>query len=92
MHWLDVGDKNNKYFHRGETAREVVNSIREIECADGEIVRSPEQIKSEAERYFREFLQHKPPNFVGMDVTELQSLLSYRCSTSDREGLEKEVG
>lgn len=25
MKWLDVGDKNNKAFHRGETAREVVN-------------------------------------------------------------------
>lgn len=29
MHWLDVGDKNNKVFHRGATAREIVNSIKE---------------------------------------------------------------
>lgn len=44
MHWLDVGDKNNKKFHRGAIAREVVNSIKEIECTDGEVVRLPEQI------------------------------------------------
>ena len=71
MHWLDVGDKNNKAFQRGATAREIINSIKEIECVDGEIVRSPEQIKCEAERHFRKFLQYKPPNFTGMDVIEL---------------------
>ena len=79
MHWLDVGDKNNTSFHRGATAREIVNSVKEIECLDGEVVRTPEQIKIEAERHFREFLQFQPSNYSGIDVDVLQSLLPYRC-------------
>lgn len=73
-----MGDKNNTAFHRGETEREIVNLIKEIECLDGEVVRTPEQIKIEAERHFREFLQFQPSNYSGIDVDVLQSLLPYR--------------
>lgn len=54
MHWLEVGDKNNKVFHRGATTREIVNSIKEIQRSEGVVLTSPEDIKIEAERHFRE--------------------------------------
>lgn len=91
MHWLDVGDKNNKVFHRGATARDIINAIKEIECADGAVVTSPSDIKAEAEKYFREFLQHKPEGFTGIGVTELQELLQYRCSDMDGENLTRDI-
>ncbi|XP_013632736.1 PREDICTED: uncharacterized protein LOC106338262 [Brassica oleracea var. oleracea] len=91
MHWLEVGDKNNKVFHRGATIREIVNTIKEIQCTDGAVVTSPDGIKTEAERHFQEFLQHKPANYAGIEVEELQTLLSYRCSDLEKENLVKEV-
>lgn len=91
MHWLDVGDKNNKSFHRGATAREVMNRIKEIERADGVVVTSSSEIKQEAERHFREFLQHKPSEYRGMEVSELQDLLQYRCSEADGDDLIRDV-
>lgn len=48
-------------------------------------------IKAEAEKHFREFLQHKPANFTGIEVSELQGLLHYRCSDMDKENLTKDV-
>lgn len=31
LHWLNVGDKNNRYFHQASKIREVGNAIREVE-------------------------------------------------------------
>lgn len=91
MHWLEVGDRNNKVFHRGSTIREIVNTIKEIKCFDGAEVISPDEIKTEAERHFCEFLQHKPTSFVGIGVEELLNLLSYKFSDLDKESLIKDV-
>lgn len=52
LHWLKVGDRNNKTFHRAATAREVQNSIKEITCGDGRVVKEPDEIKHEAESFF----------------------------------------
>jgi len=52
IHWLDVGDKNNKSFHRAVKTREAQNSIREIECPNGVVTANAEEIKMEAERFF----------------------------------------
>lgn len=32
VHWLNVGDKNNKVFHRAATVRNIQNSIKEVVC------------------------------------------------------------
>lgn len=58
LHWLKVGDKNNRVFHRAGTARDINNSIKEVKCRDGRIVKKPDEIKEEAEGFFKEFLQH----------------------------------
>lgn len=87
LHWLHIGDKNNKAFHRAIVTRKVRNSIREIQCQDGRVVKTNEEIKAEAERFFREFLQLIPNDFEGITVAELQDLLPFRCSDHDREML-----
>lgn len=48
LHWLDVGDGNNKDFHSAIKIREVRNSIREIVRADGTIAKMDDDIKEEA--------------------------------------------
>ncbi|XP_019094476.1 PREDICTED: uncharacterized protein LOC109129900 [Camelina sativa] len=34
LHWLQVGDRNNKVFHRAAQERVAMNSIKEIQCLD----------------------------------------------------------
>ncbi|KAF8106810.1 hypothetical protein N665_0131s0013 [Sinapis alba] len=46
LHWLQVGDKNNKAFHKVFKIREARNAIREIKCVTGQVVSSQEDIKS----------------------------------------------
>lgn len=56
LHWLKVGDKNNKAFHTAAKVRETRNAIREIKCFNGNIVSTQEDVKKEAERFFKELL------------------------------------
>jgi len=51
QHWMQVGDKNNKTFHRAVVARESTNQIKEIHCVDGSVAKG-DKIKVEAERFF----------------------------------------
>lgn len=83
LHWLDVGDQNNKTFHRAIKSRQAQNMIREIQCANGSVVKTHSEIKSEAESFFSEFLNRIPGNFQGVDEEELQDLLNFRCSEDD---------
>lgn len=57
IHWLGIGDENNKMFHRAVTTREAQNSIREIISHEGNVVKDGPEIKTEAEKIFRQFLQ-----------------------------------
>lgn len=60
LHWLEVGDLNNKTFHNSIRARKAQNAIREIRGASGERCTTHEEIKKEAERHFSEFLNQRP--------------------------------
>lgn len=91
MHWLKKGDKKNKSFHRAATIRDIRNSIKEIQCADGSILSNAADIKNEAEQFFREFLQHKPQDYFGITVEGLRELLPYRCSDAEQTQLIREV-
>lgn len=42
MHWLELGDRKNKVFHSAARIREMRNTIREIKCRFGAIVKSQE--------------------------------------------------
>lgn len=85
LHWLQVGDKNNKYFHRAVASRQAQNSIRELKRHDGSVTKKGEEIKEEAEHFFRELLQLIPDDYLGVTIEEMQDLLLFRCSALDKE-------
>ncbi|KAG7542496.1 Reverse transcriptase domain [Arabidopsis thaliana x Arabidopsis arenosa] len=87
LHWLKVGDKNNKTFHREVMARVAQNSIREIQRQDGSVTAKEEEIKEEAERFFREFLQLIPNDYEGATMEDLADLLPFRCNDDEKERL-----
>lgn len=91
LHWLDVGDKNNKTFHRAAKIREMRNSIREIQCSNGEVVSTQEEIKEEATSYFAEFLRHVPTDFYGASIEELSTLLDFKCSDINQSMLVRDI-
>lgn len=90
LHWLKVGDRNNKYFHKGVAQRVAQNTIREIQRGDGTIVHTSGDIKEEAEVFFKKFLQHKPHDYAGISVASLHELVPH-CREEDHERLIREV-
>ena len=91
MHWLQLGDCNNKVFHNAAKIRETRNAIREIKCPNGTIATSQEAIKSEAERFFQDFLSHVPTEIQGISVEEMQKIIPFCCSEGERSQLIKPV-
>lgn len=91
LHWLQVGDQNNRAFHNAAKIRETKNAIREIKCSSGNVVTSQEEIKVEAERFFREFLSHQSQDIHDKTVEELQEIMPFRCSNEERATLTKLV-
>lgn len=91
LHWLQVGDKNNKAFYNAAKVRETRNTIREIKCQDGKVVTTQEEIKKEAESFFNDFLTFEPEDVVTTTVEEIQDILPFRCSEEDRAKLIKVV-
>lgn len=85
LHWLEVGDGNNRHFHNAAKIREVRNAIREVICPNGSIAMTDDDIKKEAERFFTDFLTHKPVDYEALSVEYLQSLLQFRCTEGDQE-------
>ena len=83
VHWLSVGDGNNKNFHQAAKMREVRNAIREIRRLDGSVAESQEDIKKEAVDHFRNFLTHIPSDYREVPRDELKLLLNYECSEED---------
>ncbi|XP_056863946.1 uncharacterized protein LOC130511120 [Raphanus sativus] len=85
--WLEVGDGNNKSFHRAAKVREIRNAIREIKRSDGSVADNQEDIKKEAVDHFHKFLTHNPEDYEGARLEDLKTLLNYDCSESDRSML-----
>ncbi|KAG7548016.1 Reverse transcriptase domain [Arabidopsis suecica] len=56
------------------------NAIRSLTLANGTILTRSEDIKAEAARHFRDFLQSEDPDFVETPPEFLSDLLDYRCS------------
>ncbi|XP_033148588.1 uncharacterized protein LOC103869784 [Brassica rapa] len=78
-------------FHRAIRSRQAQNLIREIRCPDGNVVNTHEEVKKEAERFFKEFLNKCPSNYQGTTVEELRDLHTFRCTPEDCGLLEAEV-
>ena len=91
MHWLEVGDQNNKTFHNAIRVRQAQNTIREIRCTNGILVTEQEDIKEEAVRFFSEFLNRIPGDYTGASTDELKELMEFRCTEEECSLLEAEV-
>lgn len=85
-----MGDQNNKYFHKGVEKRKAQNMIKEVQCRDGHIVTSGDDIKQEAEGFFRDFLQFTPADYEGISVDRLMEIVP-RCRDEDHDMLIREV-
>lgn len=57
LHWLQVGDRNNSFFHNAVKERKAINSIHEVYTHAGIRLTAPEDIKAEAVRVFFRFTQ-----------------------------------
>lgn len=57
--WLKVGDGNNRYYHQAAKHRETQNSIQEVVRGDGSIADTHEDIKTEAETFFKNLFVYK---------------------------------
>lgn len=91
LHWMKIGDKNNKYFHNAVRERKAINTIHEITSPTGESITNASHIKEEAVSFFSTLLSHQPPDFTGISVDELRDLLHYRCSMPIQEKLIADV-
>lgn len=91
LHWLKIGDQNNKTYHRAVATREAVNCIKEVRCRNGTRTSDESEIKIEAESFFREFLQYQPEDNEGMGVEQLQELIPFRCTETDSQQLLRPV-
>jgi len=91
LHWMAAGDQNNKMFYNAAKSREVRNNIKEIQCENGANASNQEQIKAEAERYFKDFLTVKPPDYVEWSREELAELLEFKSAKEDTIMLTHEV-
>lgn len=60
IHWLNVGDRNNKFFHNTVKERTAQNAIKEILTTDGRRLTNLEDIKTESVQFFSDFLTHIP--------------------------------
>lgn len=87
IYWLEIGDGNNKTYHRAVRVREVRNSIREIKREDGSFADNHEDIKKEAVDYFNKFLNDTPQDYTGISTAEQKDPLNYECSEEDKNML-----
>ena len=83
VRWLQVGDRNTKFFHSVIQTQAAKNTIRSLVTAQGEVLTSQSDIKKEAVTYFQIFLQSQDATTEEISVAALQDLLTYRCSTAE---------
>lgn len=48
--WLELGDGNNKFFHRSMIIRRSKNNIRRIETNDGRLIEEEDAVRAEAKK------------------------------------------
>lgn len=77
LHWLEVGDKNNSYFHNSVKVRSMRNSIREVTTSTSEVLKDTEEIKKEATSSSKHF------STISLRITKVWAAKNSRhCSHS----------
>ena len=91
VQWLRLGDHNSRFFHKVTQSRNVRNTIRCIVTADGRILTSLPDIKSEAVTHFETFLNGTQETDMAVSQDLLCGLVTYRCFYEDAATLMKPV-
>ena len=87
--WIEVGDKNTKYFHAYANQRRNINSIWNIQNDEGLTVTSQSEIESAAFKHFKDFYQDTPSD-ISTQV-EVARLLPRYFSEAEARQLELPV-
>lgn len=87
LHWLKVGNENNRYIHQAVKVWEARNYIREFQRGDGTLAVTQEEIKVEAERFFKKIISDRSVELLGITKEALRDLLNFECSEVDVERL-----
>ena len=77
LQWLEVGDKNSRYFHMSIKARRNRKRIFILEKLDGKFTSTCDEAKEEAIRYFKSLLG-TPPDHTYPGIDMLKSLVNKR--------------
>lgn len=70
--WLQVGDKNNKFFHNVTKQRRNLNRITKLETQGNQMVGDPQIIRNEIIQFYSNLLN----NLDGSDLKEQRNFLS----------------
>ncbi|CAL9217216.1 unnamed protein product [Arabidopsis halleri] len=82
IQWMKCGDQNTSYFHRVAQTNASRNAVCSLTLESGAVLTDLNEIKAEAARHFREFLQAEVDDFEGVYQEYLSDLLTYRCSST----------
>lgn len=75
------------FFHRVAQSNASRNAIRSLTNSAGEVLTNAEDIKAEAARHFRDFLQHESTDYVEAPPDYLSDLLDYRLPSEQSASL-----
>ena len=79
IHWLDVGDRNTKYFYNAIKGRRNRNRIVKLKKRDGTITSNNDETKEETIRYFESMLGSSPPSTYS-GLASIASIVKKRIS------------
>ena len=86
IHWLEVGDRNTKYFHNAIKGRRNRNNIVKLTKPDGSVTNDITETKAEAIRYFESMLGSNPTNnYPGLN--SMANIVNKRVSQDHFEHL-----
>lgn len=85
--WLSECDSNTAYFHRMADARKSINNIQFLVDDNGDRVDTQQGIKQHCSDYFESLLRGNAGDQV-IEQSDMDLLLSYRCSADQQRDLE----
>lgn len=80
IRWLICGDANTKFFHKAVIAHQVRNTINYLMDATDQRIVNPLQIKEMVVLYFQNLMGTVDDQVNLLSVSEIQTLVRYRCS------------
>ncbi|CAL9217005.1 unnamed protein product [Arabidopsis halleri] len=83
VQWMQFGDQNTSYFHKTAESRAARNAIKHLTTSNGEVLTELSDIKAEAVRHYKSFLQDQQVDIEVPSVNFISQLVSFRCTSED---------